>query len=176
MPGSSSAEGVTDWRDIVPTTLCGLSIYLSSYAMITLSKRISPIVYFYSFGAVLSFIVADTSFGFDRFRYYTYFIIHGLIILEAIYLRVINRVKTDRKAFFRACVFLVPFIIGSIVLNQIFDMNFFYLQFPILEGFPGFQQLYDLSWMYYSAAVFVTYYIFMTIMYGLSKIAKMDRD
>lgn len=144
--------------------------------MITLSKRISPIVYFYSFGAVLSFIVADTSFGFDRFRYYTYFIIHGLIILEAIYLRVINRVKAERKAFFRASIFLVPFLVGSVVLNQIFDMNFFYMQFPILEDFPVFQQLYDLGWIYYAAAVAVAYYIFMTIMYGISKLAKMNRD
>jgi hypothetical integral membrane protein (TIGR02206 family) len=168
--------GVTDWRDIVPTTLCGLSIYLSSYSMITLSKRITPMVYFYSFGAVLSFIVADTSFGFDRFRYYTYFIIHGLIILEAIYLRVINRVKTDRKAFYRACIFLVPFLAGSVVLNQIFDMNFFYMQYPIFEDFPVFQQLYDLHWAYYAAAVAVTYYIFMTLMYGISKWAKMNRD
>ena len=168
--------GKTDWRDIVPTTLCGLSIYLSSYAMITLSKRISPIVYFYSFGAVLSFIMADTSFGYDRFRYYTYFIIHGLIILEAIYLRVINRVKADKKAFYHACLLLVPFLAGSVIMNQIFDMNFFYMKFPIIEDFPVYQQLYDLNWIYFSAAVSVTYYIFMTIMYGISKIAKMDRD
>ncbi|MHB1484147.1 MAG: TMEM164-related integral membrane acyltransferase [Saccharofermentanales bacterium] len=163
--------GITDWRQVAPTTLCGLSIYLSSYAMITLSKRISPVVYFYSFGAMLSFIVADTSFGFNRFRFYTYFIIHGLIIVEAIYLRVIHRVKADKKAFYSACLLLLPFLAGSVLMNQIFDMNFFYMKYPILEGFPVFQQLYDLNWIYYSIAVFISYYIFMLIMYGIAKLA-----
>lgn len=167
--------GITDWRIVAPTTLCGLSIYLSSYAMITLDKRISAVVYFYSFGAVLSFIVADTSFGYNRFRFYTYFIIHGLIIVEAIYLRVIHRVKADKKTFYSACLFLLPFLAGSILFNQIFDMNLFYMKFPIFEDFPVFQQLYDLNWIYYSIAVFFTYYILMLIMYGIAKLAKMDK-
>lgn len=168
--------GITDWRQVVPTTLCGLSIYLSSYAMITLSKRISPVVYFYSFGAMLSFIIADTSFGYTRFRYYTYFIIHGLIILEAIYLRVIHHVKADKKAFYSACLLLLPFLVGSVVMNQIFDMNFFYMKFPIIEDFPVFQQLYDLNWIYYSIAVFISYYILMLMMFSGTVLAVSRRS
>ncbi len=166
--------GQTDWRQIIATTLCGLSIYLSSYAMITLSKRISPVVYFYSFGAVFSFLLADSSFGYDRFRYYTFFIIHGLILFEAIYLRVVHGVRADKKAFFRACLILAPILVASVILNEIFDMNFFYMNFPPFEDFPVFQQLFDLNKYYYTTAVAVSYYILMSVMYGIAKATKID--
>jgi len=168
--------GETDWREIIATTLCGLSIYLSSYAMITLSRRISPVVYFYSFGAVFSFLLADNSFGYNRFRYYTFFIIHGLILFEAVYLRVIHRVKADRKAFIRACLILVPILVASMILNPVFEMNFFYMQFPPFENFPVYQQLYDMNGYFYSAAVFASYYILMAAMYGIARITKIDRS
>jgi len=165
----------TDWRLIIPTTLCGLSIYLSSYAMITLSKRISPVVYFYSYGAAFSFLLADSSFGYDRFRYYTFFVIHGLILFEALYLRVIHRVKADRTAFLRACAILAPILIVSVIMNHLFDMNFFYMSFPPFEDFPVYQQLYDMNRYYYSAAVFASYYILMSAMVGMAKMAKTGR-
>lgn len=168
--------GKTDWREIIATTLCGLSLYLSCYAMITLSKKIMPILYFYSFGAVFSFLLADINHGYDRFRYYTFFIIHGLIIFDVVYLRLIHHVKSDRKAFINACLVLAPFLILSMILNQIFDMNFFYMSFPPFEDFPVYQQLHDLNRYLYSTAVLASYYILLFVMYGLSKILKIDHE
>lgn len=169
-------NGQTDWRHIVPTTLCGLSIYVGSYAMITMSKRVTPIVYYLCFGAFFSFLIADTSFGFDRFRYYTYFVIHGLILFEALYLVLVKGIRADKKAFIKAGFVLLPILAASIILSRIFDVNFFYLYYPPFEDFPVYQQLFDLNRYYYAAAAAVTYYILMAVMYGIAKIAKLDRD
>ncbi|MDD4103006.1 MAG: TIGR02206 family membrane protein [Kiritimatiellae bacterium] len=162
--------GQRDWRNIVPTTLCGLSIYLGSYAMITLGKRVKPLVFFYSFGAYFSFLITDTPFGYDRFRYYTYFVIHGLIIFEAFYLLLVNRVQVDKKSFQKACIVLLPILAASFVLNQIFDMNFFYIHYPPFEDFPVYQQLFDWNRYAYTVTASLTYYILMSVVYGLGRI------
>lgn len=165
----------TDWREIVPTTLCGLTIFLSSYSMITLSKRISPIIYFYSFGAFFSFIFADISYGYDRYRFYSYFVIHGLILVNTVYLRVVHNFKADGKAFTRAALILFPFLLLSVVLNKIFDMNFFYMDFPIIKNIPVYTQIYETNVYLFSLSVFASHYILMLAMYGIARLIKIDR-
>jgi len=166
--------GKTDWREVVPTTLCGLTIFISSYSMITLSKRISPIVYFFSFGAVLSFIAADINYGFDRYRFYAFFVIHGLIIFEAVYLRVIHRIKADKKAFIGSSLFLIPFLVVSIIVNPMLDMNLFYLNFPFIADAPVYTQIYNFNNYLFTLAVVITYYFFLLLMYGIAKKARLD--
>jgi hypothetical integral membrane protein (TIGR02206 family) len=166
----------TDWREIIPTTLCGLTILLSSYAMITLSKRISPIIYFYSFGAFFSFVFADISYGYDRYRFYSYFVIHGLILVNTVYLRAVNNFKADGNAFARAALVLFPFLVLSVVLNKIFDMNFFYMEFPIIENIPVYTKIYEINVYLYSLAVFASHYILMLAMYGIAKLTRMNRS
>ena len=168
-------NGQTDWRNIIPTTLCGLSIYVGSYVMITMSKRVSPVVYYFCFGAFFSFLIADTSFGFDRFRYYTYFVIHGLILFEALYLILIKGIRADKRAFKKACIVLLPILAASIVLSRIFDVNFFYLYYPPFEDFPVYQWLFDTNRYLYSAAAAVSYYILMSVMYGIAKWTGIDK-
>jgi hypothetical integral membrane protein (TIGR02206 family) len=167
--------GSNDWREIIPTTLCGLSIYLSSIAMITLNRRISSWVYYLSFGAFFSFLFADVSHGYDRFRFYGFFVIHGLILLNTVYLRAIHRVKADRKALKDTSLLLLPILILSFFLNHVFDMNFFYMSFPLFPDFPIYQGLYDFHPYAFSAAVFISYYMLLLVMAGLAKLMKTDR-
>ena len=165
---------VTDWRLVIATTLCGLAVYLGSIAMITLNKKISPVLYYLSYGAVFSFLFADISHGFDRFRFYGFFVLHGLIIFNTVYLRVIHGFKYDKQAFVRTCKIMLPVLIASIILNHIFDMNFFYMSYPLFEDFPVYTFLYETNRYLFSLSVFVSYYILMSVMYLLAKIAKWD--
>ena len=164
-----------DWRKIIATTLCGLGVYLGSIAMINLNRTISPVVYFYSYGAIFSFMFADVSHGFDRFRFYAFFVLHGLIIFNTVYLRVIHGFKYDKIAFFRACKIMFPILILSVVFNHIFDMNFFYMNYPLFNDFPVYTFLHETNRYLFSLSVFVSYYVLMYLMYLLAKVAKWDR-
>ena len=169
-------NGVTDWRIILPSTLCPLTLYLSAYCMVTLDRKFSSIVYFYSYGAFFSFLLADVVHGFDRFRFYLFFLVHASIFVNVVYLRVVNKVVSDKQAKRKAQRFLFPFILGSIVLNELTGQNFFYLKWPPFKDFPVFQQVYDVHWIAYALLCIVCYYLLIEIMGELAILLKIDRS
>ncbi len=166
------AGGITDWREIVPTTLCGLSIYLGAIALITRNYNLARVVYFYSFGAILSFIFVSIDHGIDRYRFYNYFINHALIIITPIYFRLMYRVGWDTEALKRAVVLLTPVLLLSFLINKPLQSNFFYFDHPIFEDFPVFTPAYHSSPLLYAALVFLSYYLLMGIMYLFALIHK----
>lgn len=166
--------GITDPGNKVATTLCGLAIYLGCYSMITLNRKIASVVYFYSFGAVLSFLIGDIHHGFDRFRFYTYFVMHGFILVCTVYFRVVHSIKADKKAFIRSGAILLPILVSSFAFSHILDTNLFFMAFPPIENFPVIQQIYDLNEFLYSLLTFSGYYIFLSGMFILSKMLKLD--
>ena len=168
--------GLTDWRQIYPTTLCGLRLYIGSIAMITRNVRIAQIAYFYSYGAFFSFLFAEVSHGPDRFRFYAYFIIHGLILVFSAYQIAVCRVRADKKGLANSLRLLVPVLSLSIALNYLFSditlqLNFFYLSYPPFE-FPVFSQLYEIHRWLYSAVVCICYFLLSLIMYGIAKLGR----
>ncbi len=176
--------GQTDWRHIYPTTLCGLTIYLSSIAMITGNRTLGSVIYFYSFGAFFSFLLPQQSFGYDRFRFYAYFVIHGLIFFNSTYLLLVRKIKADRKAMITSGIILLPVLILSIIFNHAFSdpdlsvsgavrLNFFYLDHPPFE-FPVFSQLYAIHPYLYTGAAFISYYLLLLIMRGVSRLLDLD--
>lgn len=168
------AGKVTDWRPIVPTSLCGLTIYLGAYAMITLDRRIAPVVYYYAFGAFFSFIFVELEHGYDRYRFYNYFILHGFILISTVYFHAVHRIPYDVKALRRSILILTPVLIASVVLNPMLDANFFYMEYPIIRGFPVFEPAYVASKYLYSALAFLAYFALMGIMFLIAKLLRMN--
>ena len=176
--------GVRDWRHMVSTTLCGLALYVSSLAMITNNAFLSRISYFYIHGAFFSFLLPDQEFGFNRFRFYGFFVIHGLIALNSIYLVLVKKHWANRRAMLDSMIFLSPFLLFSIIANNLlnanatqgaFRMNFFYLDYPPFD-FPIFSDLYRIRPFLYTLLTFIVYYLLVLICYGLAKLFKIDRD
>ncbi len=176
--------GQTDWRHIYPTTLCGLTIYLSSIAMITGNRTLGSVIYFFSHGAFFSFLLPQLSFGYDRFRFYAYFVIHGLIFFNAAYLLLVRGIKADKKAMITSGIILLPVLVLSVVFNHLFSdpdlsvagsirMNFFYLDHPPFE-FPVYSWLYGIHRYLYTASVIISYYLLLLIMRGISWLLKLD--
>lgn len=174
--------GQTDWRNIYPTTLCGLTIYLSSYAMITGNRTIGSVIYYYSYGAFFSFLLPQQSFGYDRFRFYAYFVIHGLIFFNSTYLVLVRGIRTDRKALFTSGLILLPVLSISILFNNIFSdpaggvvqMNYFYLDHPPFD-FPVYSWLYEKHSFLYTTAAFVSYYILFLVMHLVARVLNLNK-
>jgi hypothetical protein len=96
--------------------------------------------------------------------------------VNVVYLRVVNKVDFDTPAKRKARRFLLPFILGSLALNELTGQNFFYLKWPPFEDFPVFQQLYDIHWIAYALLCVVCYYLLIEIMGGLAILLKIDRN
>jgi len=55
-------------------------------------------------------------------------------------------------------------------------MNFFYMEFPIIENIPVYTKIYEINVYLYSLAVFASHYILMLAMYGIAKLTRMNRS
>jgi uncharacterized membrane protein YwaF len=147
--------------------------------MISRNETLSKIAYFYSYGAFFSFLFADISHGYDRFRFYAFFVIHGLILCNAAYMIAVRQVRADKKGLLAASLLLVPVLAASFVLNSIFSdaslaMNFFYVSYPPFE-FPVFSPIYESSPLVFSAVVCICYFLLNPIMYGIAKIFRFNQ-
>ncbi len=174
------AGGETNWRHIYPTTLCGLSVYVTSFSLITRNEKLSSIAYFYSYGAVLSFLMADQTFGMDRFRYYSFFIIHGMILVNTAYLIWVRKTKIDRQSLIRALLVLFPILLLSYPANILFSnqesaLNFFYVSYPPFE-FPLFSDLYERIPTLYTLCVYLIYWVLTLLLYGLYLVKRRIRS
>jgi len=157
-------NGVRDVLQIIPTTLCGFTLYLSAYCMLTLDKKLSPMMYYFIFGAILSFSVADITHGYDRIRFYLFFMVHGAILVNTLYLNVIHNLKPTKEAMYRGMKILLVVLVIAYGFSHIFHHDFFYLYEPPFEDFPIYQALYDVGRIWYALAVAISYYILIYLL------------
>lgn len=168
-------NGITDWRKIVPFGICGLSLYFTSYSMLTLNKAAAKISYFFLFGAFFSFLIPDISHGFERIRYYQFFIVHGTIFANVLYLNLIHGLRPTRKSFAHANLILFGLLALAYGVNQIVNFSFFYLSEPPFDQMPVYQYLYDVNHVLYSVSAVVSYFVVMSFMYLLARVTGLVR-
>ncbi|MBU1142284.1 MAG: YwaF family protein [Firmicutes bacterium] len=93
--------------------LCGIALYGLTYSIAFKKEKVFKIMYFYTFGTILTFLFFDTLFGLDRWSGWTYFGAHAAIGWLAVYgYRVFNFIplKSDLK---RSMLFLAGYALIS---------------------------------------------------------------
>jgi len=128
------------WVKLIPLMLCAISLWLSVAICITKSRKIFEILYFTSFGAVLSLLIPDDSIsgpglGPDRFRFYSYIGVHMYIVLVVVYFAVVYRHKIHLSSLLKTLAILIP---ASVVLRYV-DVAFsgIGLNYQFLAFNPG---------------------------------------
>lgn len=105
---------IWSFAESLPVHLCSFSIVLGSYMLITKSKYLFDILYFWSAGAMVALFSPDlTNTDFPTFRYYQFFFSHGLIVFSVIYMFVVHGYRPAKGSLKRVLIFthvLVPFI------------------------------------------------------------------
>ena len=112
----------------LPLHLCGLSAILSGLVLFWKKQLAYECLYFWGLpGAFHSLMTPEFTMGTDGLLFYEYYLSHGGIILSAIYLTCILRMRPRRgswwKIFFWSQL-MIP-IIG--IVNWILDANYMYL-------------------------------------------------
>jgi hypothetical integral membrane protein (TIGR02206 family) len=128
------------WVNLIPLMLCAISLWLSVAICITKSNKIFEILYFTSFGALLSLLIPNDSItgpglGPDRFRFYSYIGVHMYIVLVVVYFAVVYRHKIHLSSLLKTFAILIP---ASVVLRYV-DIAFsdIGLNYQFLAFNPG---------------------------------------
>ncbi|UCD37011.1 MAG: TIGR02206 family membrane protein [Fidelibacterota bacterium] len=96
--GYHLAAGTWDHRDILPLHLCGFSVFLVAYTLVTRKPRLFEVVYFWGIGGAINpLLTPDITVTFPHFLFFQFFTSHGLIILGVLYLIVTTELRPSFK-------------------------------------------------------------------------------
>jgi len=87
--------------------LCAIAIYGLLYAVAFKDEKVFKVIYFYIFGAFLSFLFFDTPFGLDRWGAWQFFGAHAAIVWLAVYGWRVFGYKPNIKNLYQSMVALI---------------------------------------------------------------------
>lgn len=138
-------NGTWEWQHSLPLDLCAINIYAAIILFFTKSRKLFNIVYFWGFGALLSVLFPDMSYGPDRWRYYQFFYAHMMFLWMYLYLIFVHDFRPNRKQFLISCGILFVLAIGIVLpINLWLGENYMFVvrsdgtPLYLIEGFGQF--------------------------------------
>jgi hypothetical integral membrane protein (TIGR02206 family) len=110
----------------LPFHLCGMAVVLSAVVMLTRRPFLFEIVYFWGLGgATQALLTPDLGpYTFPHYRFFHFFLSHGLIWLTVVYLPVVEGLRLRRGALWRVVGFTVGWMALAGGINLLTDGNY----------------------------------------------------
>ena len=162
------AMGIFDPTRNYPLHLCSLAEFCTAYALITKNQRAFELSFYWGFAASTQALLTPHLDGYKLFdiQFIIFFISHGLIILNVIWLIIVDKMKIRSSSLFET------FLISNLILmpigfiNWIGNANYMYLRSkppvenPLLMG----------DWPFYILGFEVIAITFFSILFIIMKL------
>ena len=149
----------------LPFHLCGLGILFSAYMLMTKSKKLYEFLYFWGMaGATQALLQPNLSeFSFPHYRYFQFFVSHGLFFAAIIFATFILKFRPRFKSIYRAFVITNIFAIFIGVFNFATDANYMFIAHkpdtPSILDFMGPWPLYLIPLEFIALFLFTLVYV-----------------
>lgn len=121
-------QGIWHVSDSLPLHMCGISLIMGSALFYTKKQWLFDITYYWSIGAVMALLTPDiTTTGFPSFRYYQFFLSHGLIVTQSVYFIVVLGFKPSKMSLKRTLVFSNIILVLVFIFNHFTGGNYFFV-------------------------------------------------
>ncbi len=126
------------WQIWLPLHMCQLGHMLIIYCLLT-GKRgfYVSILYFWTFaGASMALLTPDLLYGWPDPNYIMYMITHGLLLLGALYLTVVEGLRPSAADIWKVLKVSIYVMLAVLPLNYVIGggANYMYLRFPPVAG------------------------------------------
>jgi hypothetical integral membrane protein (TIGR02206 family) len=112
----------------LPFQLCSISLILCLILIVTNSRMIASVLYFFGIiGAFSALLTPELFLGFPHFRYFQFFITHILIIWTALYYVWVRNYIPSRRSIWTSFFFLNGFALMAFLVNIISGGNYMFL-------------------------------------------------
>lgn len=115
----------------LPLHLCSLSTFLITYALITRSRRVFEVLYFWSIGALFAIITPNITQGTNNALFYSFFITHIIIVIGTIYLLLIYRYNITFKSLVNTSNYTIVLFFITYIFNKKYDANYMFTNLPV---------------------------------------------
>lgn len=117
--------------ELLPLHVCNFQVLLAALALLTLDRRAAEVLYFWAFSAtLLAMLTPDLPHGFPDWRYFSFFGLHGGVILAALVLTFGFGLRPRPGGALRALGLLAVYACIAAGVNVALDANYLYLRRP----------------------------------------------
>lgn len=120
----------------LPLHLCGVSVVLNAIMLVNKNYLLFEINYFWGLGgAIQALLTPDIGiYGFPHFRYFQFFISHGLIILAVLYMTFIHGYRPQLKSVWKVFGITNIYLIFIAGFNWLVGGNYLFICYKPVNG------------------------------------------
>lgn len=158
---------IGEWsiQAMLPFHLCSILVWLSAYMLITKNRLIYEFAYLIGIaGALQAILTPDLGpYEFPHYRYFQTFISHGLIIISALYMTLVEGFRPTWGSVKRVAIYGNIYFLFVFVLNFIIGSNYLFIAHK-----PETASLLDVlpPWPYYLVIIELLAAFFILLFYS----------
>ncbi len=157
------------WYAYIPEGLCGISVVLSAYVLITKNRTAFVILFFWGWGAFIAIFAPNINEGPNYYYFYQFYLRHLLIVIGAMYMMRVFDYKIYPKDYLTYVFITLPLAMCSLALGYIINAdlysNYLYMVKPVIEGTP-LDWFYGIHPLFYTVIWILIAFVF-AFLYGL---------
>jgi hypothetical integral membrane protein (TIGR02206 family) len=121
--------GHWDIQTMLPLHACSILIWLGGFMLIFRSYRIYEFVYFMGIGGAFQYLMTPDLgiYGFPHIRYFQTFLSHGLLLISAIYMTVVEGFRPTWKSLLRVVIWSNIYMVIIYFLNTQIGSNYLFV-------------------------------------------------
>lgn len=130
------STGTWHVMDSLPLHLCGAAVVLSAIMLINQNHRLYELCFFWGLGgATQALLTPDVGvYGFPHFRFFQFFLSHGLIVLASIYMTFVTRYRPTHSSIWRVFALTNGYAVVVAGFNWLTDANYLFICHKPLNG------------------------------------------
>jgi hypothetical integral membrane protein (TIGR02206 family) len=148
----------------LPLHLCGISLFVSAVALVTMNYRVFEIQYFWGLaGAIQPLLTPDSTYGFPHYRFFQVFISHGAIVTACIYMTLVVGYRPTLKSLWKTFLVTNAYMLIIAPINLLLDGNYLFICRP-----PDTPSLIDYlgPWPWYILSLEIVGLLFFFVFYA----------
>lgn len=111
---------------MLPLQICSVMIWLSGVMLITRNFRIYEFAYFLGIGGAIHLLATPDLgiYGFPHFRFWQTFLSHGLLIISAVFMTVVEGFRPSWRSMLRAALWMNVYMLIIYFVNRALGSNY----------------------------------------------------
>ncbi len=122
---------IGDWTltTMLPFHLCSAAVWLGGFALLTNSRRLAEYLYFFALaGATQALLTPDIGpYAFPHYRFWQFFISHGLIVTAAVWLTFVERYAPTARSLGRSILATLAYGVVVLGVNTALGSNYLFV-------------------------------------------------
>ena len=121
--------GTWSVQEMLPLHLCALGVWLGGLMLVTGSRALFSVLYFTSLaGAAVALLTPDIgAFGFPHYRYWQFFISHGLVVAAPLWMTFVEGMRPTRRDLVRTTVLVNVYAGFVFVVNSLVGSDYMFI-------------------------------------------------